>query len=519
MNKSILFSVVACMLLTSLPSVTGAAASGKIVIARGVDVTSLDPQKAISSVDLNYCSTVFDGLLRRRGKDELSPNLAESYRTIDPTTWEFKIRQGVFFHNGDPLTAADVVFSFKRAKDSSNPFNTFFAGLREVVAIDPFTVRIVTAKPDPVVPKRMAFAAYIVPEKYIREKGDAYFAEHPVGTGRYRFVRREPGQFVELEANDRYWGSNPAKIKSLVLRSIPDPNMRMEALIKGDIHIAAGVPPHAVSDLRKQPGIDVVSGPSGRVIFVGFNLLKAEGGPVSDRRVRQAISHAIDRNALIRDGLLGAGEPLNTPLVTHAFGYDAFVEPHAFDLKRARDLLAEAGYPEGFDVVLATPSGRYIRDRQVASAIADMLGKVGIRVHVKVYEWAEYMQIFKNRRAESLYLLGWGNTIFDADGILVPLFSSKSSISYYSNAELDTLLEAARFEMDQEKRKALYLQSLLLIREDVPGIFLYEQIESYGVSRNVLNFSPLHGSERKDGDLLGLEEVDTLEDMLEMKDR
>ncbi len=509
---AITVSILAAFLLCLNPPLEarGPAAAGKIVIARGVDVTSLDPHKAISSVDLNYCTTVFDALLRRTGSNEISPNLAESYRNIDPTTWEFTIRKGVFFHNGDPLTAADVVFSLNRAMHSKSPLIAFLGSLQNIVAMDSRTVRIVTAKPDPILPNRMAFAAYIVPEKYIREKGDAHFARHPVGTGRYRFVSRSAGDFVKLEANDRYWGPDSAKVKTLVFRSIPDPVKRVEALNKCQVDLVAGVPPQLIPSLRANPGVIVITGHSGRLIFLGINPLRSSGSPLSDRRVRQAIAHAVDRETLIRGALMGAGEPLATPLVQHTFGYDPSIRAHSYDPEKAKRLLAEAGWPEGFETELATPSGRYIRDREVALAVADMLGKAGIRVRVKVYEWAEYMKMLRTRQQEPLYLLGWGNTIFDADGILVPLLSSHSTISHYSNPKLDRLLEAARFEMNKDKRKALYRESLLLIHEDVPGIFLYEQMESYGVSNKVV-FSPLHGSERKDSDKLELEEVDTLE--------
>lgn len=515
---AIMVSILAAFLLCLDPPAEagGPAAAGKIVISRSVDVTSLDPHKAISSVDLNYCTTVFDALLRRTGSDEILPNLAESYRKIDPTTWEFTIRKGVFFHNGDPLTAADVVFSINRAIHSKSPLITFPGSLQSIVAAGPRTVRIVTARPDPILPNRMAFAAYIVPEKYIREKGDAHFAQHPVGTGRYRFVSRPAGDLVKLEANDRYWGPKPATVKTLVFRSIPDPVKRVKALIKGEVDLAAGIPPTLVPSLRDDPGIDVITGHSGRLIFVGMNLLGPGGSPLSDRRVRQAIAHAVDREALVKGALMGAGEPLATPLVKQVFGHDPSIRAYPYDPEKAKKLLAEAGWPDGFETVLATPSGRYIRDREVASAVADMLGKVGIRARVKAYEWAEYMRMLQTRQLGPLYLLGWGNTIFDADGIMVPLLSSGSAISHYSNPKLDRLLEAARFEMDRDKRKALYRESLLLIHEDVPGIFLYEQVESYGVSKKVV-FSPLHGSERKDSDKLELEEADTMDDTLKLK--
>jgi len=502
--KSAVFVLFISSLLIVLSAGAGAAAEGTIVIAEGVDVSNLDPQKASSSVDLNYCSTVFDGLLRRTGGDEIAFNLAESYRAVNPTTWEFKLRRNVFFHNGDPLTASDVAFSYNRTRNENNPLKAFSRGLKDVIAVDPYTVHIVTEKPDSNLPRRMAFAGYIVPEKYIREKGKDYFTMHPIGTGRYKFVRRTVGDSIELEANDRYWGEKPAKVGTLVFRAIPDARKRVEALIRGEVQIAAGIPPYAVADIRKHPELDVLSGPSGRIIFVAFNLLTAAGSPISDRRVRRAISHAIDREALVRDTLLGSARVLATPLVPSVFGYDASIPTYPYDPGKARKLLAEAGCPEGFEIELAAPSGRYIRDRQVAEAIAGMLEKVGIRTRVKVYDWAAYLKALADHRPGPLYLLGWGNLAYDADWILPPLLLSGAHNSNYSNPELDRLLEAARFEGDQEKRLELYHRSLLLIHDEVPAVYLYEQIERYGIRKNVLHFSPPQGSEKKDCDTLEL---------------
>lgn len=308
-SRCAVWTIAVCSFLMILP----AGATGKIVIAEGVDVSNMDPQKASSSVDLNYCSTVFDNLLRRTGENEISPNLAESYRTVNPTTWEFKLRRGVLFHNGDPLTASDVAFSYNRTLHENNPLKAFSRGLKAVIAVDPYTVHIITEKPDPNLPRRMAFAGFIVPEKYILEKGKDYFTQHPVGTGRYKFVKRTVGDFIELEANDRYWGERPAKVRTLVFKAIPDARKRVEALIRGEVQIAAGIPPYAVSDIKKHPELDVRPGPSGRVVFIAFNLLNPGGSPVSDVRVRRAISHAIDREAMIRDTLLGSARALDTP--------------------------------------------------------------------------------------------------------------------------------------------------------------------------------------------------------------
>jgi peptide/nickel transport system substrate-binding protein len=487
-----------------IPTMAPAAAKGKIIIAQGADASNLDPHKGGSAIDINLYLTMYDLLIRRTGEGKLELNLATSYKVIDPTTWEFKIKKGVTFHNGDPLTARDVKSSYDRMRDpkTKNPFRTFFIGIKEVFAVDDFTVRVITEKPDPILPQRVAFAAFVVPEKYIKEHGEEHFAKHPVGSGRYRFVKWAKMESIELEANEKYWGEKPPAIKTLIFKTIPEAGSRIAALQTGEIDVVSVVPPHMIPTLQKDPKIKVISGPSGRVIFIGFNLLIPEAGPLMDKRVRQAINYAVDKESLIKHILMGSGEPLATPIIPLAFGYDPTIAPYPSDPEKAKRLLAEAGYPGGFETEFAASSGRYLMDKQIAEAIAGMLSKVGIRAKIKVYEWGKYEEVRKAHKVEPLYLLGWGNTMYDADGTLVPLLTASATYSNYSNPELDKMLMEARFEMDAEKRKKLYSQILKLIKEEAPWIFLYQQIDHYGVRDTVANFRQGAGSERMDCDTL-----------------
>ena len=507
MKKTIILTFLVSLMVFSFISaaMASAAAKGKIVIAQGAETTTLDPHKGGSAIFINACLTMYDLLIRRtwEGKQKLA--LATSYKSIDPVTWEFKLRKGVKFHNGDPLTARDVKFSYDRMRDpkTRNPFRVFFRGIKEVQVIDDYTVRVITKKPDPVLPSRASFAAFIVPERYIREHGDEYFAKHPVGSGRYRFVKWVKNDYVELEANDNYWGDRPAAIKTLIFKVIPETGSRMAALQTGEVDIATNVPPFMIPKLKKDPKIDVISGPSGRVIFIGFNLLDSEkAGPLMKKKVRQALNYAVDKQSLIKHVLMGSGEQLATPLIPVAFGYDPSIEPYPYDPDKAKSLLAEAGYPNGVETEFATGSGRYLMDKQIAEAISGMLAKVGIKAKLKVYEWGQYEKVRKAHEVEPLYLLGWGNTMYDADGTLVPLFISKSTYSNYSNPDLDKMLMEARYQMDPEKRKKQYEEILELIKDEAPWIFLYQQVDNYGVRDTVANFRQSAGSERMDCDNL-----------------
>ncbi|MBU0463657.1 MAG: ABC transporter substrate-binding protein [Proteobacteria bacterium] len=509
MKKKMLLSMMVSLIVLSLISAGNvfAAAKGKIVIAQGGETTTLDPHKGGSAIFVNACLTMYDLLIRkdRDGNSEMA--LATSYKNIDPLTWEFNIRKGVTFHNGDPLTADDVKFSYDRLRDkkTKNPFGVFFRGITEVQVIDEYTVRIITDKADPALPSRVSFASFIVPKNYIEKHGDEYFGKNPVGSGRYKFSKWVKNDHVELEANEKYWGENPATIKTLVFRVIPETGSRIAALQTGEVDIAVNIPAFMIPQLEKDPNLKIVSGPSGRVIFIGFNLIDAEkAGPLMNKKVRQAINYAVDKQSLIKHVLMGSGEELATPLVPVALGYDPTIQPYSYDPAKAKQLLAEAGYPNGFDTEFATGSGRYLMDKQISEAIVGMLSKVGIRAKLNVYEWGKYEQVRKAHKVEPFYMLGWGNTMSDADGTLVPLFFSKSTYSNYVNPELDKMLMAARFEMNPEKRNEQYGNILRYIKDEAPWIFLYQQRDNYGVRNTVTNFKQSAGSERMDCDILKL---------------
>ncbi len=508
MKKTILLFLISIIAFSLLSvGMVSAAAKGKIVIAQGAETNTLDPHKGGSAMFVNACLTMYDLLIRRTwdGKQKLA--LATSYKSIDPVTWEFKLRKGVKFHNGEPLTASDVKFSFDRLREkkTKSPFRVFFRGITEVQVIDDYTVRIITKKPDPALPSRTSFAAFIVPEEYMKKHGDEYFAKHPIGSGRYKFVKWVRNDYLELEASENYWGKKPATINKLIFKSIPESGSRMAALQTGEVDIATNVQPHMIPKLNKDSKIKVISGPSGRVIFIGFNLTMPEkAGPLMNKKVRQAINYAVDKKSLIKHILMGSGDQLATPLVPVAFGYDRKIKPYSYDPKKAIKLLKEAGYPNGFETEFATGSGRYLMDKQIASAIVGMLAKVGIKAKLKVYEWGKYSQVRKAHKVEPLYLLGWGNTMYDADGTLVPLFFSKSTYSNYINPELDKMMMAARYQMDPKKRKAEYKEILKVIKDEAPWIFLYQQRDNYGVRNTVKNFRQSSGSERMDSDNLKL---------------
>ena len=496
------------LIFMSIPG-TASAAAGKIVIAQGAEQRAIDAHKGGSNMWLNTSLMLYDALIRRTWDGKLEPSLAVSWKNVTPETWEFKLRQGVQFHNGEPCTASDIKFSFDRmrAPETKFPFRTWFKTITDVKVVDDVTVQVTTVKPDPTLLTRLALGGFVVPEDYIKEHGDDYFGKHPIGTGRYRFVKWVQNDYVELAASENYWGEDPPTVQSIIFKVIPENGARVAALQTGEVDIATNLPPFMVSRLKQDPNINVISGPSGRVIFIGMSLLDNQNpGPLADKKVRQAMNYAVDKDSLVKHVLMGSAEVLSGPVVPVSFGYDPTIKPYPYDPEKAKKLLAEAGYPDGFSTKLDTGSGRYLMDKQVAEAVAGMLGKVGIQVKLNVLEWGQYVKARRSHTQSPLYLLGWGNPTYDADTPLSSLFCIDCTHSNYHNPELVALASASRHELDPAKREVLIHKALRMIHEEAPWIFLYEQGDNYGVRKRVGNFYKAAGSETMRCDMLKIVE-------------
>ena len=482
--------IAAWMVSSPVPDAAAAEPAGRIVVAQGVDPTTLDPHDHEETPAYNVLLNIYETLLDRDEHLKIVPLLAESYRALNPTTWEFTLRRGISFHNGEPLDAAAVKFSLDRLLDPSGKVKQapYFRLVERVEVRDPHTVRIVTRRPFPTLDAQLALRGPVVPPRYFRAHDAAHLARHPVGSGPYRFVRWRKDEEVVLEAHPAHWRGAPA-VRTVVFKPIPETSTRVAALQTGEVDIAVNVPPHLVPALQRDPRARVSRAPSVRTVFLPIYTVK-EGKPiahpVADPRVRRAMLHALDVDAIIRDVLEGQGARTATILTERHFGFDPSVKPAPHDPTRARRLLAEAGYPGGVDLVLNSPDGRYIKDKEVAEAVAGQLGVAGLRTVVRTFEWATYLnKLVYARGAEPMYLIGWGNTTWDADGSLYPLLRSGELLANYANPALDRLLDEARVSMNPGRRRELYAQAARLMLEDVPILPLYQQVDLYGVSRRV----------------------------------
>ncbi len=483
MKKILLATFILCFFL---PTVILGAPKGKLVIAQGGELMSLDPAKHSTTYEMNYANVVFDKLYLFDVQGNPVPRLAVSHRIVNDTTWEFKLRKGVKFHNGDPFTAADVKFSVERYLDPKTkaPFATFFKIIKEVKVLDEHTIQVITDKPDPILPKRFAFNLFMFPSKYVKEKGDDYFIQHPIGCGPFKFVEWLKNDRLVAEAYEEYWAGSPL-IKTVIIRPVPEVSTRIAELQTGGVDIIVNVPPFLVNQLKGMPGVEVQSVPSGRVMYLTLNTLAP--GPLQDKRVRQALNYAIDKKAIIEKILMGSGFQMAINLTPYHFGYDPSVQPYPYDPEKAKKILAEAGYKD-LKLVLHSPSGRYVMDKEVSEAIAGMLEKAGIKIDFRVREFGDYAKDLVSKKLVDMGFVGWGNLMYDADGTFFPYFVKESAFCFYSHPEIENWIVEARYSLDEKKRKDLYSKISKKLLEEAAQVFLYQQQDHWGVSKKVKNF-------------------------------
>jgi peptide/nickel transport system substrate-binding protein len=475
----------------------GLAQSGRLVVAQGVDATTMDPNDQRETPTANVITNMFDALFRRDVDGGLIPWLATEVTAVDELTWELELREGVTFHNGEPFNAEVAKFNFDRLTDPERPLNTsdLWTSVESTEVTGDYTIRVTTSRPLATFLTQLT-QIYMVPKTYIEENGADFFASNPVGTGPFTFVRWNRDQEVVMRANPDYW-QGPPTIEELVIRPIPENSSRVAELLTGGVDIITNLAPEAVGVVNNSGIAQAATVPSIRNIFIVLNVTGE--GPLNDPLVRTALNYAVDKETIINTILGGDGVAVGCPLNTYMFGYvEDLCEPFPFDPERARELLAEAGYPDGFGFTMGSPDGRYLNDRQVAEAVVGQLAEVGVQAELRVQEWSTYVgQILERQVPTDAWLIGWGNSQFDADNSIYSLLYGGTVedapggvvFSYLFNNDLDVRLLEARATVDQDRRAELYAEALQIIRDEAPWIFLYQQEDIYGVSNRV-NWSP-----------------------------
>jgi peptide/nickel transport system substrate-binding protein len=467
----------------------------EVVILASGDPPDFDPHTSGATEKSNVVHNVYDSLtMLDADQTETLPALATEWELIDDLTWEFKLREGVKFHNGEDFTAEDVKFSAERLHDPNAEVARLTSSLPDfdhAEVIDDYTVRIHTKSPDPILPQRI-YGLLIVPNEYTASISESEFAMSPVGTGPYKLAEYVPGQRIVMEANDDYWGGRP-KVDRLVIRPVPEPSTRVAELQTGGADIIQQAPVAQMAEIEASGNARVEVRDGRRVAFVGLDLLP--GGPeaLQDKRVRHALNHAVDVDLILQTINEGYGTRLATNFRPDFFGFDPNAKPFEHDPEKAKQLLAEAGYAEGLTLSFQTSDQVFPGAVEVVQALAEQLRAVGITVNVDVVDHATFRSIViagqEAHETEDMYAWNWGALDPDPDSPLSGTLHCEGISSYYCNPELDALIESGRREMDRTKRAEIYRQVQALLLEEAPFIFLFQIPDVYGVSNRVV-FEP-----------------------------
>ncbi|GAC1572393.1 MAG: ABC transporter substrate-binding protein [Candidatus Elarobacter sp.] len=484
MKRAIALAFGAAVALSASPSPR--AADTTVTISQGVDADTLNPDATTITPTFNVVQQMYERLADYGARaGQYQPKLATSWKRVNPTTEEYALRRGVTFSNGDPFTSADVKFTVEWIKNPANASKQtpYVRDIDRVETPDPYTVRFVSKAPTAIAPG-LQNPVFILDAKYVQAKGNAYVAEHPVGTGAYVLREWKRDDQIVMDANPKWWGGKPT-IDHVIFKPIPEAAARVAALRTGATDLITNVPPQYQIQLTGGTSTKLVSTRSLRQLFIAFNTLQP--GPQQNKLVRQAINLAVDVPSIVKNVLGGRGYELTSVIPPNYFGFDASVPSYKHDVAKAKELLAKAGFPDGKGIALTinAPIGRYNRDREVAEAVAGQLQAVGIQATVRPQEWVTYSDQVNRRALSPLYELGWNQPSSDADGIITALFQSSAPLSCYNNPEIDQLADRARGELDVNKRKALYKRIATILHEDAPWIVLFQYEDLYATSKRL----------------------------------
>jgi peptide/nickel transport system substrate-binding protein len=456
--------------------------AGTLTIGMAADPLTLDPNATRDTTSNMYYGNMFEGLYVLDSNGQPQPALAVSYRVVDPLTWEFKLRQGIKFHDGTPFDAAAVKFTYERtlAPDFRTGWRSFITPVEKVETPDPLTVRIITKQPFPTLLSQLSYMPIVSPTAV--QKLGPEFSKAPVGTGPYKLVRWTPGQRLELERNPDYW-RGLARISRVVIRPIPELSTRISELETGGVDVILQVPPDQVERLRAKDTIQIIGMPSTQPMVLQVNI--RSGKPfLKDSRVRDAISLAIDRRAVVEQLLRGEATLTNGPVTMQYRGYDPSLPLPAYDPTRARQLLQEAN-AVGARIVYSTPSGRYVLDTQIAEIVATQLRAVGLDVSVEPLEIAQYVQRLQNRTIGDLVYIGIGSEDRYAGTVLRVYFGGNSVWSQYADPALDAAIAESVAAADDEARDAAARKVVKLAVDQKAGVWLWDAKYLFGINKRV----------------------------------
>jgi peptide/nickel transport system substrate-binding protein len=496
-----------CALLLALAPLAQAVT---LKVANQGDAVSMDPHSLNESLQLSFTGNVYEPLVARDKKLGLVPGLATAWKQTAPTVWRFELRPGVKFHDGAPFTADDVVFSFKRVAGDGSDMKSYTSSIKEVRKVRDLVVEIETLTPFPILPDVLTLVymmnrAWCEANKAVtpvdRRKGIENLASFKAnGTGPLRVKERQPGARTVLARHFQYWDKVESNVDEVVFTPIGNDATRVAALMTGEVDVMEPLPLQDVARLNTNPALTVMQGPELRTIFLGMDQKRDEllfssvkgKNPFKDVRVRQAFYQAIDIEAIRSRVMRGAATP--TALMV-APGIKGFVPEMnkrlPYDPEASKKLLAEAGYPSGFEVTMNCPNDRYVNDGEICQAVASGLAKVGVKINLQAESKATYFQKILSRNT-SFYLLGWTPGTYDAHNVLTSLMATPTdkgqgqfNLGSYSNPKVDELTLKIQSETDQAKRNTMIAEAFKIQADEVGHLPLHQQALAWGMKKTV----------------------------------
>ncbi len=486
------------------------AQSATLRLANQGDSTSMDPHSLNESLQLSFTGNVYEPLVGRDKKLGLVPMLAASWKQASPTVWRFELRKGVKFHDGQPFTADDVLFTFDRIRGDGSDMKSYATAIKEVRKVDSHTVDIETGAPFPILPDVITFV-YMMNKAWCEEnkamqpvdrrKGVENAASFRAnGTGPFKLKERQPGTRTVLVKNPAYWDKVEGNVDEVIFTPIGNDATRVAALLSGEIDLMEPVPLQDVARVSANPNLKVMQGPELRTIFLGMDQKRDElqfsnvkgKNPFKDVRVRRAFYQAIDIETIKKTVMRGASAPTALMIAPGIRGFVPEMNKRLpYDVQAAKKLLAEAGYPDGFEVGMNCPNDRYVNDGEICQAVAANLARIGVKVNLQAEAKATYFPKIL-RRDTSFYLLGWTPSTYDSHNVLNAIMGTPSdkgrgqfNLGSYSNARLDEITALVQSETDQAKRNALIAEAFKIHADEVGHLPLHQQALAWAMKKSL----------------------------------
>ncbi|MFD1037290.1 glutathione ABC transporter substrate-binding protein [Virgibacillus byunsanensis] len=463
--------------------------SGTLIIAELSDATQLDPHMGTDIPSANvYHGKIYEGLVKQDKNMDVQPALATDWKRIDELTWEFSLRKDVKFHDGTPFNAEAVKATFKRILDPelASSRAKLFEMITEFNIIDEHTIQLKTEYPfAPLLANLSHYSGGIISPSAIEEHGDE-LGQNPVGTGPFNFESWTPGQEIAIAKNENYWGDK-AKVDNVIFKVIPEDSTRLGMVETGEAHIAEPVQITQLDRVEQSQSMKLSRTPGLGIDYIGFNTQKE---PFDDVLVRQAINYAVDTDTILEGVYNNVGTEATAPMGPAVWGHNPDLEGYGYDPEKAKELLKEAGYPDGFKTTIWTNDNQARVD--VSEVVQSQLKGVGIEVEIEVMEWGAYLDE-TSKGEHDMFVLGWSNMTGDADYNQYFLFHSDAkgapgNRSFYSNPKVDELINAGRMEGDPEERKKIYGEAQKIEMEDAPLLLLRNDEDLIALNNDVEGF-------------------------------